>query len=184
MATVRTRHCSVAYLAQVRAGWQVTRTAGNVSRLDRQQTGHRALVRCGRTPVPLTTGQIVHFTQTSSVANLSALLSGGAQLIRRGAAYRDPKAQLPTTDPNPMTFACVDRAGSHVTFGVVDGRRWSSVGITPAQLTKYLLRLGCWNAMSFDGGGSTTLYARNAVQNRPSDGQPRAVADGLFVFRS
>ena len=38
--------------------------------------------------------------------------------------------------------------------------------------------------MSFDGGGSTTMWARGKVQNVPSDGQPRSVVDGLFVYRS
>ena len=108
-----------------------------------------------------------------------------ARLIRNGKAYRDPYAQLPTNDYNPMTFACVSRDERHVTLGVVDGRRQTSVGTTPALLTRYLLKLGgCWNAMSFDGGASTTMYARGKVQNVPSNGYPRPVADGLFVYRS
>jgi exopolysaccharide biosynthesis protein len=37
--------------------------------------------------------------------------------------------------------------------------------------------------MTFDGGGSTTLWARGAVQNVPSDGSPRPVVDALLLFR-
>ena len=184
LATVPLPRCDVAYLNTTTRGWKVTRTATRVRQLDRRLPTQRALVACG-IRMPLAVGDLVHWSQRSTVSGIDALLSGGAQLIRNGRAFRDPAAQLSTSWDNPMSFACVARDARHVTVGVVDGRRSTSVGITPAQLTNYLLRLGgCWNAMSFDGGGSTTLWARGRVQNVPSDGQPRPVVDGLFVYRS
>lgn len=184
LAAVPLPGCNVAFLNSTTRGWKVARTATRVRLLGRRLPTQRALVACGfRTP--LAAGELVHSSQSVTVRGIDALVSGDGQLIRNGRAFRDPATQLPTDWVNPMTFACVARDARHVIFGVVDGRRPTSVGITPAQLTNYLLHLGgCWNAMSFDGGGSTTLWARGRVQNVPSDGQPRPVVDGLFVYRS
>jgi hypothetical protein len=178
-------NCTVAYLNSAPGGaWKVARTATKVKTLPRRLSSQRALVAC-RTTMPLKLGNVVHLTQTSTVSNIDGLISGGAQLVRNGRAFRDPAAQLVTTGLNPMTFVCVAKDSRHITLGVVDGRRHTSVGINPTQLTTYLRGLGgCWNAMSFDGGGSTTLWARGKVQNVPSDGQPRSIVDGLFVYRS
>lgn len=184
LAAVPIPWCTVAYLNQTAAGWAVTRLAHWVSRLTQRTATQRALVACG-TRMPVATGEVVRFSQSSTVSGLRALVSGGAQLIRNGRAFRDPAAQLVTGWLNPMTFACVSRDSLHITFGVVDGRRPTSAGINPQLLTAYLLHLGgCYNAMSFDGGGSTTMWARGKVQNVPADGAPRPVADGLFVYRT
>lgn len=40
---------------------------------------------------------------------------------------------------------------------------------------------GCTDAAQFDGGGSATLLAEGEILNRPSDGRPRPVANGLFL---
>ena len=56
------------------------------------------------------------------------------------------------------------------------------------ELTTYLLHLHCYSALSFDGGGSSTLVARTpghtsaVVQNKPSEGTLRAIPNGLYVF--
>ncbi|HEY8300367.1 MAG TPA: phosphodiester glycosidase family protein [Jatrophihabitans sp.] len=184
MATFSLPRCTVASLASTTRGWKVTGVQTRVRALARRTSTQRALVAC-RTPMPLAAGERIQWAQRSTVTGIDALVSGGGQLIRNGRAFRDQYSQLPTNDFNPMTFACVSRDSRHVTLGVVDGRRSTSIGTTPALLTTYLLKLGgCWNAMSFDGGASTTMYARGTVQNKPSNGYPRPVADGLFVYRS
>jgi hypothetical protein len=45
-----------------------------------------------------------------------------------------------------------------------------------------MVRLGAVTAMGLDGGGSSTIAFQGNVFNRPSDGVPRAVAEGLFIF--
>ena len=42
--------------------------------------------------------------------------------------------------------------------------------------------LGAVTAMGFDGGGSSTISFDGNVLNTPSDGRPRPVANGLFLF--
>jgi hypothetical protein len=66
----------------------------------------------------------------------------------------------------------------------VDGRqRGLSVGMTLEELGQYMAKLGCDQAMSLDGGGSSTFWYRGRVMNSPCDGTERPVANGLVVVR-
>lgn len=69
------------------------------------------------------------------------------------------------------------RPDGTVLLFVVDGRTKSSAGMSLDELISTLRWLGCHEALNLDGGGSTTLYVRNAphggVVNHPSD-------NGLF----
>jgi hypothetical protein len=66
----------------------------------------------------------------------------------------------------------------------VDGRQSNiSVGMTFPELADYLVKLGCDEAMNFDGGGSATLWALGAVRNSPSEGDERPSANALVVVR-
>jgi len=71
---------------------------------------------------------------------------------------------------------------------VVDGRQPElSMGMSLAELSEELVRLGCASAINLDGGGSTTFVYRNPgskkleVLNSPSDTKERSVADVLGV---
>jgi exopolysaccharide biosynthesis protein len=70
-----------------------------------------------------------------------------------------------------------------VVFLVADARQvgWS-LGMPSAHAAEILKREGCTDAGQFDGGGSTALWlsGKNYL-NRPSDGKPRPVANGLVV---
>ena len=66
----------------------------------------------------------------------------------------------------------------------VDGRqRNHSAGMTLHELAAFMLRLGCYQALNLDGGGSTTMVIHDKIVNRPSDpiGE-RAIANGLVVL--
>ena len=64
----------------------------------------------------------------------------------------------------------------------VDGRQRNlSAGMTLEELAKYLVKLGCEEAINLDGGGSSTLWFDGAVRNRPCDGRERPVANSLVV---
>ena len=66
----------------------------------------------------------------------------------------------------------------------VDGRQKNlSVGMTLDELSAYLVKLGCEEAMNLDGGGSATLWYNGKVQNNPCDGQERPIANSLIVVR-
>jgi hypothetical protein len=65
---------------------------------------------------------------------------------------------------------------------VVDGRQSFSVGMTYPEMAALAKEYGCTEAIEFDGGGSSTLWA-GKILNSPSDGRPRPLANGLIVFR-
>jgi hypothetical protein len=66
----------------------------------------------------------------------------------------------------------------------VDGRQKQlSVGMTLDELGAFLFKLGCDEAVSFDGGGSATLWYDGQVRNSPCDGKERPIANSLIVLR-
>jgi len=52
------------------------------------------------------------------------------------------------------------------------------------ELAGYLRRLGAWEALNFDGGGSTTMAIDGAVVNAPSDPTgEREIGSALALVR-
>jgi exopolysaccharide biosynthesis protein len=89
---------------------------------------------------------------------------------------------------NPRTAAGLDAKGRKLTILVVDGRNPGiSIGMSYAELSAEMLRLGCRQALNFDGGGSSVMATRDPatgqmrILNTPSDGRERAVANTLGV---
>ncbi|WP_156936102.1 phosphodiester glycosidase family protein [Anoxybacteroides tepidamans] len=87
---------------------------------------------------------------------------------------------------HPRTAIGIDKNGNVFTV-VVDGRNPShSNGVTLNELAKLMKDFGAVDAMTFDGGGSSTFVVRQpngklAVINKPSDGTARPVANSLLV---
>ena len=104
------------------------------------------------------------------VAALSATLEG---TISRNAEIR-----------NPRTALGVSRDGSTLYLLTVDGRSQTSVGVTLVELAAIMRRLGAWQAMNFDGGGSTAMVIGGKVVNVTSDtGGEREVGNALAIVR-
>ncbi len=73
--------------------------------------------------------------------------------------------------------------GNELLIVTVDGRQPGySEGMTLSEFAKFLLSLGCTDAMNLDGGGSTTMVVRGRIVNSPSDGSERKVANALALF--
>lgn len=68
---------------------------------------------------------------------------------------------------------------------MIDGRQPPySDGMTLAELTELMGRLGAIDAINFDGGGSSALVVRSRVLNRPSDREgERSVGNALALVR-
>ena len=49
-----------------------------------------------------------------------------------------------------------------------DGREGASIGLTLVELANLMKELGCVNAMNLDGGGSTVMYVKCKIVNKPS----------------
>lgn len=66
-------------------------------------------------------------------------------------------------------------------FLVVDGRG-VSIGCNTRVLGEIIKHYGAYNAVNWDGGGSSCLYIRKfGEMNNGSDGQERACGDGMFA---
>ena len=66
---------------------------------------------------------------------------------------------------------------------VVDGRQPEfSVGMTLAELADYMVKLGCTEAMNFDGGSSAVMWHDGKIVNQPCQGE-REIANSLLVIR-
>lgn len=54
--------------------------------------------------------------------------------------------------------------------------------MTLQELASYFVKLGAWQAVNFDGGGSSEMVLDGKILNTPSDGRERPVSVGLGVF--
>jgi exopolysaccharide biosynthesis protein len=90
----------------------------------------------------------------------------------------------------PRTAAGASRNGRRLYLVTVDGRSAKSVGLRTKEVAEMMQKLGADDALNLDGGGSSTLVAREpgeqdvTVQNVPSDGSQRLVATGIGIFSS
>jgi len=124
-------------------------------------------------------------------ATAPALIVGGwPRLLRDGAstAARAPSEEG-TISRNaemrhPRTGVAFSRDSATLLLVTVDGRQAASAGMTLVEFATLMKELGAWNALNFDGGGSTTLVIGDKVVNVPSDQTgERAVGSALFIMK-
>lgn len=113
------------------------------------------------------------------------IVGAGPRLVEDGKVHVTSKKEAFPSDISvgraPRTAIAELKDGS-VWLVVVDGRSSSSTGMTLEELANYLVKLGVYNAMNLDGGGSSALVAKNEIRNSPSDGRERAVGSSLIVI--
>ncbi|MFJ4922892.1 phosphodiester glycosidase family protein [Streptomyces sp. NPDC088725] len=87
----------------------------------------------------------------------------------------------------PRTAVGFSRDGSTMQVITVDGRQADSGGTTLTELGLMMRKAGSYSALNLDGGGSSTLVAREPgsdvlrLENSPSDGSERTVPNGLAL---
>ncbi len=97
------------------------------------------------------------------------IISGGPYLIKNGDIYVDMTAQKLSSigGRNPRTAIGYTKDNNLIML-TADGREGSSIGLTLIELANLMKELGCVNAMNLDGGGSTVMYIKGQVVNRPA----------------
>jgi len=112
-------------------------------------------------------------------------VGGCVWLVNKGEVWLDVAAEGSgesfSTTKHPRTAAGYTADGKLI-LATVDGRQAISRGISLTDLAGVMKGLGCVTAINLDGGGSTTFSYRGMVLNSTSEGEERAVADGLLVF--
>jgi Phosphodiester glycosidase len=164
------------YATSVRA----MRTAGNteltteavVLSLGPELTAHVPSIQPGATL------QIVTETMPN-LTGVNVAIGGGPTLVEGGKPMQWP-GFLKMRHPR----AALGWNKDHIFLVEVDGRQGNiSIGMTFPELANYMAKLGCEQAMNFDGGGSATLWAFGKVRNSPSEGEERPAPNALVVLK-
>jgi hypothetical protein len=121
-------------------------------------------------------------------ATPSMIIGGWPRILRDGENVAGESATVEGTlsrnaeARHPRTAVGFSRDSSTLLLLTVDGRSENSGGMTLVELANVMRELGAWQAMNFDGGGSTTMVIDGKVVNHPSDKQgERAVGNALLV---
>ncbi len=86
----------------------------------------------------------------------------------------------------PRAAVALNKDQDEIYFITVDGRTNNSVGVTQEELAEIIIKIGGYEGVNLDGGGSSTLtaerYENSVVLNNPSDGRERGLVSGIGVF--
>ena len=110
---------------------------------------------------------------------IKELVGGSDHIIMRNGAFVDDWAAR-----HPRTCAGYNVKGDRLFLVVIDGRSKASCGVTLKEAYGVLKALGVYNAVNLDGGGSSCMVVGGKVVNTPSDGNVRAVGNGLLVVEN
>jgi len=104
-------------------------------------------------------------------------LGGNRKIIERGINRGNWPEQ------HPRTAAGISRDSTRLYLVAVDGRQPNSVGMSLTELADFMLKLGVYNAINLDGGGSTTMVVDGKIVNSPADpvGE-RRVSNALLIL--
>lgn len=113
---------------------------------------------------------------------------GGSNILMKNDVIQSIAVGTDFGDTRHPRTAVGTKADGSVVFMVVDGRQSAiSNGASLADLAEIFASLGCCDAINLDGGGSSTFILKNSegkfvVENSPSGGALRAVANGFLVL--
>jgi exopolysaccharide biosynthesis protein len=108
----------------------------------------------------LSQGEMGEMTDSAASAKTAAIQNavGGLHIILRENTLTQ---RALTAQPRfPRSAAGLSADGKTLYLLVIDGRRPGSIGATEAETARLLKRLGAWDGLNFDGGGSTALALR------------------------
>ena len=114
------------------------------------------------------------FRPTKTIDNIDFGISGGGELLRNGE-YVSQGLIIGQNARNPRTMVGVNKDKSKIYIVCIDGRK-NGIGATHAEAAKIMKEYGAYDAIHFDGGGSTTMVVQKegttspSVVNVPSEG--------------
>lgn len=123
---------------------------------------------------------------TPDWVGMKMAVSGGGMLVVNGVIPE--KFTHEVAGRHPRTAVGTSEDGMTIYMVVVDGRQSHSIGMTMTELAEFMLEIGAYNAVTMDGGGSSTIASREpgtnkiSVQNNPSDGVQRRIPNAIGVF--
>ncbi len=125
----------------------------------------------------------VDVRSTPNVDLIETAVGGGAILVHEGKVPEFFSHNI--SGRQPRSAIGLDENGTVITLVAVDGRREGAKGMTQTELANLMIDLGCFTALNFDGGGSTTMVVdengEKNIVNTPSDGAERKVTNAVGV---
>ncbi|WP_069998805.1 phosphodiester glycosidase family protein [Cellulosilyticum sp. I15G10I2] len=124
---------------------------------------------------------------TQMVEDIKLGVGGSGIIMKNGEEFSGASHKVTPATRAPRTVIATLKQSSEILLIAIDGRN-KTLGANHKDLVTLLKSYGVQDAMYFDGGGSTTLVARNEaeaevkLQNTPSDGAQRRVVNGIGVF--
>jgi hypothetical protein len=122
----------------------------------------------------------VTYAPRTDAGKIAVAVGGNEVLLRDGVVQ-----QVDNVAMHPRTAVGFSVDGRRMWLATVDGRQADSRGMTELELARHMKSLGADDAINLDGGGSSTLLARNegeaapSIRNSPSDGGERLVPNGI-----
>jgi hypothetical protein len=122
----------------------------------------------------------------ASLSNVWTAVSGSDLVLMDGVPQLGGCATK-LCGENPRTAVGLSQDGHYFYLMVIDGRRkgWSQ-GATLYETGQWLARLGAWNGLNLDGGGSTAmarqLHGKVVLLNQPSEGRERFDGNHFGLF--
>ena len=120
------------------------------------------------------------FITAPAFDNIKHVIGGGPRLVYRG------EVNVTAADENFRNDIAKGRAArtavgitknGEMIFAVVE-KNTNSAGATLEELAKLMVKLGAYEALNFDGGGSSAMVINNTLVNRNS---PRPVSNAIVV---
>jgi len=170
---------------------------------------HGRVVSSANTPGsgPIAAGTTVLVGREAGAQRLRKLSTGEPVLVRHRLVAHSSKVPFRfalggypvLTDGSPLpgldnttsavrTAVGISHGGRRLLLLALDGAPEYRSGLTIAEVAATMREMGSTDAFSLDGGGSTTLVAREqgagtvSVRNHPSGGAERPVPNGIGVF--
>ncbi|MBR2430746.1 phosphodiester glycosidase family protein [bacterium] len=101
--------------------------------------------------------------------DVNHIISGGPYLVKNNEIFVDMTEQKLSAigGRNPRTAIGYTKENNLILL-TADGREDSSIGLTLIELAQLMKEYECVNAMNLDGGGSTVMYVKGNVVNKPA----------------
>jgi hypothetical protein len=124
---------------------------------------------------------------------LRTVVGGWPRLVVHGQILADTVSWLEGTftksfaGRNPRTGIGISRDSTTLYLITVDGRQEGSDGMSLVEFANLMLKLGVYEGLNLDGGGSTAMVVNGDLVNTPSDknkqgqSEERAVGNALLV---
>lgn len=115
-------------------------------------------------------------------------VTGAPQIVRKGLnVYRGITEGLSSRfvdSRHPRTGIGITKDRRRLFLIAVDGRQPGlSIGMTLKELAELFIKLGCYDSLNLDGGGSTTMWLMGKVVNSPSDPTgERPISDAILII--